>query len=99
MRRSRINSIAFGVEQNDECKVCLIDKQSRTTQGISPRGSKRLSAVVAGTALAGVLGLFSALKVNAESAVTTESASTTLEEVVVTASKRVSTVQDTPISI
>jgi iron complex outermembrane recepter protein len=50
-------------------------------------------------ALLGVLGLTLALKVNADSAAAPEPSSTTLEEVVVTASKRVSTVQDTPISI
>ncbi len=55
--------------------------------------------VVAGTAVIGVLGLLFALKVNAEPLVTPESASTALDEIVVTASKRVSTVQNTPISI
>jgi len=99
MRRSCMDSISFGVEQNDDYKVCLIDKHPRQQRPISLRNSKRLSAVVAGTALTGVLGLFSALRVNADSTVAPESPSTTLEEVVVTAQKRVSTVQNTPISI
>ena len=48
----------------------------------------------------GVLGLLFALKVNAEPGVTSEGgASPALDEIVVTASKRVSTLQDTPISI
>src|SRR5271156_3506051 len=50
-------------------------------------------------ALTGVLGVSLALKVNAESAVTAENATPALEEIVVTAQKRVSTVQNTPISI
>jgi iron complex outermembrane receptor protein len=53
---------------------------------------------IAGTAMAGVLGLFT-IKVNAEAADIHEQASTTLDEVVVTAQKRSSTLQDTPISI
>jgi iron complex outermembrane recepter protein len=60
---------------------------------------KRLIAGVAGAAIAGILGTSFALKVNAESAGTTENAGASVEEIVVTASKRVSTVQDTPISI
>ena len=98
MRRSWINSISFGVEQNDDCKVCLIDKHPRQSQSISLRNSKRLSAVVAGTAITGVLGLLSALRVNADASAAVESGST-LDEITVTAQKRVSTVQDTPISI
>src|SRR6202167_1788708 len=69
------------------------------SQLISLITSKRLRGVIAATAMTGVLGPSFALEVNAESAVTPESASATLDEVVVTASKRISTVQDTPISI
>ena len=98
MHSLRMDSIAFGAKQNDACKVFLIEKHSRQYQPISRRNSKRWRAVVAGT-LAGALSVSIALKVNAESVVTPENASTSLEEVVVTASKRVSTVQDTPISI
>ncbi len=55
--------------------------------------------LVAGTLMTGVLGLTFALKANAQSAVTPEDAAAPLDEIVVTASKRASTVQDTPISI
>src|SRR6202453_2460514 len=61
--------------------------------------SRRLSVVVAGTAMTGILGVSFALKANAQPAATAENASPALDEIVVTASKRVSTVQDTPISI
>ena len=54
---------------------------------------------LAAIAITGVLGLLSGLRANAESVVAPETASSSLEEIVVTASKRVSTVQDTPISI
>ena len=54
---------------------------------------------LAAAALIDVLGLLCGLRANAESAVTQETANSSLEEIVVTASKRVSTVQDTPISI
>ncbi len=99
MRRSWMDSLSFGVELNDDGKVCLIDKQLQQCQPISPRNAERLSAVVAATTMTGVLGVSIALKVIADSAVAPENPSTTLEEIVVTASKRISTVQDTPISI
>jgi outer membrane receptor protein involved in Fe transport len=81
------------------CKVCLIDKPPRPCQPISPITSKRLRGLIAATAITGALGISFALKVSAESAATSDSASATLDEVVVSASKRISTVQDTPISI
>src|SRR6202453_3050157 len=62
-------------------------------------GSRRLNVVVAGTAMTGILGVSFALKANAQPAATAENASPALDEIVVTASKRISTVQDTPISI
>jgi iron complex outermembrane recepter protein len=69
------------------------------SQLISLITSKRSRGVIAATAMTGALGVSFALKVSAESAATSENASATLDEVVVTASKRISTVQDTPISI
>jgi len=59
----------------------------------------RMESLWLGSALTGVLGLLSAVRADADSAAAPESTAATLEEVVVTASKRVSTVQDTPISI
>src|SRR5580692_4094063 len=56
-------------------------------------------SAVAATAITALLGLSSAPTANAEPVVTPESASGALEAIVVTASKRVSMVQDTPISI
>src|ERR1700685_2671277 len=95
---SWMDSISFGVKQNDACKVFLVDKYPRQSQSISRKHSKRLSVVVAGTAMAGVLGLFSALRVNADASAALENGGM-LDEITVTAQKRVSTVQDTPISI
>ncbi len=54
---------------------------------------------IAGAAIGGLLGPFIVLQANAESADLPENAAAPLDEIVVTASKRVSTVQDTPISI
>ena len=65
---------------------------------ISQSSSRRLKLVVAGTAATCVLGILSPLRVSADSAVTPDNTGA-LDEIVVTASKRVSTVQDTPISI
>ena len=76
-----LDSISFGVEQNDALKR-----------------AKRLRTLVAGTAMTAVLELLCAVGANAESDVPAENTSA-LEEIVVTASKRISTVQDTPISI
>ncbi len=61
--------------------------------------SKRLNMVIAGTALTGALGLVSAPRADADSTVVPEGSTSGLEEIVVTAQKRVSTVQTTPISI
>src|SRR6202167_3492358 len=69
------------------------------SQLISLITSKRLRGVIAATAMTGVLGVSFALKANAQPAATAENASPALDEIVVTASKRISTVQDTPISI
>jgi outer membrane receptor protein involved in Fe transport len=55
--------------------------------------------MAATAALIGVLGLISAAPVDADPTVTPENAGGGLEEIVVTAQKRVSTVQTTPISI
>jgi iron complex outermembrane receptor protein len=63
------------------------------------RPSRVDSTSFGGTAMTGVLGLLLALNANGESTVTPDTASAALEEIVVTASKRVSTLQDTPISI
>jgi iron complex outermembrane recepter protein len=60
---------------------------------------KRVRVMAVATAMTGFLGACLAVKVNADSAVIPENASASLDEVVVTASKRISTVQDTPISI
>jgi len=65
---------------------------------ISLKNSRPIRAVTAGSAAVCVLGLFSPFRVDADSAVTPDSTGA-LDEIVVTASKRVSTVQDTPISI
>jgi iron complex outermembrane recepter protein len=51
------------------------------------------------TAMAGVLAALVALKANAQPVATADTGGASLDEIVVTASKRVSTVQDTPISI
>jgi iron complex outermembrane recepter protein len=59
----------------------------------------QLRAAVAAAAVTAVLGASFAITVNAESAVSADNAGPALDEIVVTASKRVSTVQDTPISI
>ena len=56
-------------------------------------------SLIVGTSVIGFLGFISALRAAAESIVTPENASASLDEIVVTASKRASTVQDTPISI
>ena len=80
-------------------RFSLFGKHPRPSQSIPRVHSKRLRALVAATAMAGVLSGSFSIKVNAESAATSENSGTSLDEVVVTASKRISTVQDTPISI
>ena len=61
--------------------------------------SRPLRSMLTAIALTGLLGISCAFNAIAESAVTPESDVAPLDEIVVTASKRVSTVQDTPISI
>jgi outer membrane receptor protein involved in Fe transport len=61
--------------------------------------SKQLGAVVTAAVMAGVLGVSLVPGVNAQPAVTADGTAPSLDEIVVTASKRVSTLQDTPISI
>jgi iron complex outermembrane receptor protein len=61
--------------------------------------SRPFRTLVAAAAMTGVVGISFALEVNAESAVAPDNAASPLDEIVVTASKRVSTLQDTPISI
>jgi iron complex outermembrane recepter protein len=60
---------------------------------------RRRTAVLTLTAMTGVVGLCSTLTVSADSAATPDNTGGSLDEIVVTASKRVSTVQNTPISI
>ena len=95
MRPLWMNSISSVSKQNDACNVCLIDKHPRPSQRISRINFKCLHEVVAVTAL----GLFSSSIVYADSALTPENTSSSLDEIVVTAQKRASTVQTTPISI
>ena len=68
-------------------------------ESIESASCKRLIARFATAAIVGVLGACFALNVNAESGGTDENAGASVEEIVITASKRVSTVQETPISI
>jgi len=57
------------------------------------------SNAVTGVAIFAAFGLCSAVDATADSAITSENTGGALDEIVVTAQKRVSTVQDTPISI
>ena len=61
-----------------------------------PRDCSGIKVIMAGAAAIGVLGFFSPGRVIAESPAALDGG---LDEIVVTASKRVSTLQDTPISI
>ena len=66
---------------------------------ISGCSGEQLIAAISMTALAGVLSASFALNANAQSTAAAAGTGTSLDEIVVTASKRISTVQDTPISI
>jgi iron complex outermembrane recepter protein len=61
--------------------------------------SKQLGALVIAALMAAVLGVSLAPEVNAQPSVTADGTAPSLDEIVVTASKRVSTLEDTPISI
>ncbi len=97
MRRSWMDSMSFGIDENDHCRLCSIDQHRQRCQFDLTTTHIQFGAAAA--ALAGVLALFSAPRADADPAVELANSSPTLEEVVVTAQKRVSTVQDTPISI
>jgi iron complex outermembrane receptor protein len=90
MHPAGIYSISFG----DRSK-----RPPQPWQTIAPGDTGHRFVAVTGTILVATLGAFFSAKANADSDVTPESPSPSLEEIVVTASKRVSTVQNTPISI
>lgn len=77
----------------------LIGKRHRRSGPTARRVAKPSTVVLTATAMTCALGSCFALKANAQSAATADNEAVALDEVVVTASKRVSTVQDTPISI
>ncbi len=97
MQASWMERIAFRVTRNSVCDITPIVQWP--PRSISRSTSARLTAMAATAALIGVLGLISAAPVDADPTVTPENAGGGLEEIVVTAQKRVSTVQTTPISI
>jgi iron complex outermembrane recepter protein len=88
----RTDAISFEVYQRDSRQVRLIDK--RPNKG---GFHMRSSASIGIAALTCVLGLSFDLRANADS--TADESAPALEEIVVTAQKRVSTIQNTPISI
>ena len=98
MRRS--DSVLCGITQEPNCNIILIDEPRRRRQPSLLGFAKPLTATVSAAAMTGVIALSFASKGSAESAATADSASeASLDEIVVTAQKRSSTVQTTPISI
>jgi outer membrane receptor protein involved in Fe transport len=94
-----MDSISFRTEQNGACKIRLIDDRPLYSPPQSLKIAKRSSAAAAAAVAIGILGGSFAFKVMAETATMSEDAGAALDEIVVTAQKRVSTVQTTPISI
>ncbi len=98
MRHLWVNAISLAIEQ-DCGKRVPVDSHWSPFQARDARDSNRPRALVAGTALTGTLGLFCALQANADAAIDAENQNSSLQEIVVTAQKRSSTVQTTPMSI
>ena len=98
MRPSRLPPESFRIERNDLCLISIDEQRRHSRSTMINRGhAKRL--LVALTAVVAFVGASFAPRAMAQSAPIADNAGAALEEIVVTASKRVSTVQDTPISI